>query len=168
MSDSVSNPQGGLIVPDEPNRTGLPEPWYYSKENVRRLYVPLRAMRNLFLMVIYFLGIGWLLAATPILGLVLFAPVLLAPLLRDFPAALWGAVIGFALGVLAAGIYKWRFPHNRKAPKVLIPMGTGVGGLIGGGLALGGELGLEVAVLFCLLGGAGYAWLEGLPPKEES
>lgn len=147
---------------------GLPlEPWYYSKENIRRLYIPLKVMRNLFLMAVYFLGIGWLLAANLVLVMYLFAPAMLMPVLRQYPAAFWGALYGFGAGVLAAGFYRWRFPHNHKAPKVLIPMGTGVGGLLGGAAALGGQTLLDVAILFCLLGGAGYAWLEGLPRKEE-
>lgn len=153
---------------DESNRPQLPEPWYYKPQNIKHLYLPLRAARNLLLIFAFSVGVLWLLGAQVVLVLYLFAPDQLSPYLSQYPAAFWGPLWGFAAGVAAAGFYKVRFPGNPKAPKVLIPMGTGLGGLIGGAYGLGGQLALEVALLFCFVGVTGYAYVEGLPRKEES
>lgn len=146
----------------EPN---LPEPWYYQPEVRRRLLPAARALRNLMLIVGYYVGRPALVALVAI-GLVwAVAPRWLEPLMTTYRAAYTGLWTGAALGVVAALIYRWRFPDNKKAPRVLVPLLTGLGLVCGALVAFGGSLGGQIAFLFCLLGVTGYAYVEGLPPE---
>jgi hypothetical protein len=95
--------------------------------------------------------------------LYLVAPATLASLYARYPAAPWGAGIGLALGLLGAILYRVLAPKNRKAPRVILPLLTGIGGIIGLGYALGGEPLGQLAILLCALGVGSFFYIEGYP-----
>ncbi|HLN63842.1 MAG TPA: hypothetical protein VK464_20160 [Symbiobacteriaceae bacterium] len=145
---------------DKPQR---PQPWYYQPQYRRHLYLPARAMRNAGLMAGYYSGLAWLVAAMVFMLLYLVAPATLASLYARYPAAPWGAGIGLALGLLGAILYRVLAPKNRKAPRVILPLLTGIGGIIGLGYALGGEPLGQLAILLCALGVGSFFYIEGYP-----
>ena len=145
---------------DKPQR---PQPWYYQPHYRRRLYIPARAMRNVGLMAGYYSGLAWLVASMVFMLLYLVAPATLASLYTRYPTAPWGAGIGLGLGLLGAILYRVLAPQNRKGPKVILPLLTGLGGMVGLGYALGGEPGGQLAILLCALGVGSFFYIEGYP-----
>jgi hypothetical protein len=144
----------------------VPQPWYYQPLYRQRFYMPARALRNLGLMAGYFSGIAWLLASQAALVMFLATPDALASLYSRYPAAPWGAGTGLGLGIVAALLYRTLAPQNRKAPRVVIPLLTGWGGIMGLGYALLGAPGGQLTVLLCALSAASFFYIEGYPSEK--
>jgi hypothetical protein len=149
-----------------PTPPELPEPWFYRPEVRRRLWPAARVMRNIALTVGYYAGLVFLAGGVIALFMAVAAPAASRLVAFRYPLVPVGVGGGLLAGVLTAAIYRARAPHNHKAPKVVVPLLTGLGGLCGVGYALGGDLGGQIALLFCLLGVAAFLYVEAAPPDQ--
>lgn len=104
--------------------------------------------------------------------LVLALGLLIWPLLPDvvngyvaqYQAAVLGVLFGFAAGVVAAGIYRRKFPGNLRGAATLMAVITGFGGLIGLGQALLGTVGAVLGLVVVALGAAAFIYMEKTNP----
>jgi hypothetical protein len=147
----------------QPTRPELPEPWFYQPRVRRKLWPAARVMRNIALTIGYYAGLASLAGILLALLLAVAAPATARSLVLQYPLIPAGVGAGLVLGCLGAAVYRARAPHNHKAPRVIVPLLTGLGGICGAGYGLGGDLGGQIALLFGLLGLAAFLYVEAAP-----